>query len=168
MIFEAEEAEPNVMRRPPRDPNERLFGLHSVWMSLLQGFSVLLIVLGVFVIARQLGHGENNARGLTFASLVVANLGLILTNRSWSRTILSMMKVPNTALWWVVGGAGVFLGLVLSVPFLRGLFRFAPLHAVDLVICLAAGALSIGWVELLKVFRDAKTTGSQSGPAYGR
>ena len=168
MIFEAEEAEPNVMRRPPRDPNERLFGLHSVWMSLLQGFSVLLIVLGVFVTSRQLGHGENNARGLTFASLVVANLGLILTNRSWSRTILSMMKVPNTALWWVVGGAGVFLGLVLSVPFLRGLFRFAPLHAVDLVICLAAGALSIGWVELLKVFRDAKTTGSQSGPAHGR
>ncbi|MCY2952578.1 MAG: cation-translocating P-type ATPase [Planctomycetota bacterium] len=168
MIFEAEEAEPNVMRRPPRDPNERLFGLHSVWMSLLQGFSVLVIVLGVFVIARQLGHGENNARGLTFASLVVANLGLILTNRSWSRTILSMMKVPNTALWWVVGGAGVFLGLVLSVPFLHGLFRFAPLHAVDLVICLAAGALSIGWVEFLKVFRAAKTTGSQSEPAPGR
>ncbi len=70
-------------------------------ISLLQGVSVLAIVLAVFLIARCLGHSENNARGLTFAALVVANLGLILTNRSWSRTILAMMKEPNTRL--VVG-----------------------------------------------------------------
>ncbi|MEI8197385.1 MAG: cation-translocating P-type ATPase, partial [Phycisphaerae bacterium] len=153
LIFEGEAAESNVMTRPPRNSLERLFGFRSIWVSLLQGVSVLAIVLGVFLTARYLGHSEDNSRGLTFAALVVANLGLILTNRSWTRTILGMMRVPNAALWWVVGGATVFLTLALTVPFLRTLFRFAPLHTVDLVVCLCAGAISIMWFELLKVLR---------------
>ncbi|MBI3780631.1 MAG: cation transporting ATPase C-terminal domain-containing protein, partial [candidate division NC10 bacterium] len=56
------------------------------------------------------------------------------------------------ALWWVLGGALAFLALVLYVPFLRALFRFAPLGAADLALCLAAGAASIMWFEGFKVF----------------
>ena len=151
MIFEAETAEQNIMARPPRNSQERLFGLRSIWVSLLQGISVLAIALGVFLLARYLGHSEDNARGLTFTTLVVANLGLILTNRSWTRTIIGMMRVPNAALWGVVGGTTVFLTLIITVPFLRALFRFAPLHLSDVLVCLVAGVISIGWFELLKV-----------------
>jgi Ca2+-transporting ATPase len=50
-----------------------------------------------------------------------------------------------------VGGAVVFLGLVLYVPFLRGLFRFGPLHLNDLILCLGAGAVSVLWFELFKI-----------------
>jgi Ca2+-transporting ATPase len=157
LIFEAEGEEPGVMTRPPRSPRERLFGLKSLGVSLLQGMSVLAVVLGVFLVARYMGHPPDNARGLTFAALVVANVALILTNRSWSRTIPSMLREPNSALWWVVGGAVVFLALVLHVGFLRDLFHFAPLHTTDLVICLAAGAVSILWFEFLKVLRRRKT-----------
>jgi Ca2+-transporting ATPase len=156
LIFEAEGAEPHTMTRRPRDPRERLFGWKSVSLSLLQGASVLGIVLGVFLVTRYLGHSENNARGLTFAALVVANLALILTNRSWSRTILGTLREPNAALWWVVGGAAVFLGLVLWAPVLRTLFHFAPLHGLDLALCLLAGAASVLWFELLKLIRRRK------------
>ena len=158
LIFEAEGAEPNVMTRPPRGPGERLFGIRSLAVSLLQGASVLAIVLGVFLTARWLNHSENNSRGLTFAALVVANLGLILTNRSWSRTIPAMMKEPNRALWWVVGGAAVFLAMVIYTPFLRELFHFAPLHTIDVAICLLAGAVSVLWFEGLKMVRRAKAS----------
>ena len=151
MIFEAEHSEPDVMTRPPRNPKERLFSMKSLSISILQGISVLTIVLGVFLAARHLGHSENNARGLTFAALVVANVALILTNRSWSRTIISMVRVPNSALWWVVGGATGFLLLVLYVPVLRDMFHLAPLHLLDLFICLIAGAFSIVWFECLKI-----------------
>jgi Ca2+-transporting ATPase len=151
MIFEAEQAEANVMTRPPRNPAERLFSLKSLSVSILQGISVLVIVLGVFIAARYFGHSNDNARGLTFAALVVANIALILTNRSWSRTIWSMVRVPNNAVWWVVGGATIFLGLVLYVPTLRNLFHFGRLHFTDLIICLIAGALSVVWFECLKI-----------------
>jgi Ca2+-transporting ATPase len=133
-----------------------------VGLSLLQGASVLAIVLAVYVVGRYYlpGHAgdelevrENCARGLTFAALVAANLGLILTNRSWSRTIVSMFKEPNKALWWVVAGAAAFLALALYVPHLRDLFHFSTLHATDLVLCLIAGLASVLWFEAVKVLR---------------
>ena len=104
----------------------------------------LNIILGVCAVAGRLGHPEDDTRrALAFTTLVVANLCLILTNRSWSRLIGSTLKVRNTALWWVLGGAVTFLGLVLYVPFLRRLFGFGPLHLVDLAICIAAGLVSV-------------------------
>ena len=156
VVFEAESEEANVMNRPPRSPTEPLFSRRTLTISMLQGVSVLLIVLAVYGIALYRGQGESEARALTFTALIIANLGLILTNRSWSRTILSTMRSPNRALWWVLGGAAVFLSLVLYVPFLRSLFRFSPLHLLDLVICLAAGVVSIVWFEGLKIVKGGQ------------
>jgi P-type Ca2+ transporter type 2C len=153
LIFEAEEAEPNVMTRPPRNPKERLFNKRTIVLSLMQGFSVLAVLLLVFSVSKWFGRSDDSSRALTFTTLVVANLGLILTNRSWSFTIISMFKVPNSALWWVVSGAAVFLAMVLSIPFMRKLFHFAGLNFTDLVICLSAGVVGILWFELLKVFQ---------------
>jgi len=124
-----------------------------IGLSLLQGVGVLLVVLAVFSVALFRGQGELEARALSFSTLIIANLGLIFTNRSWSRTIPATLRSPNAALWWVIGGALAFLALVLYVPVLRHLFRFAPLNPRDLVICVAAGGASIIWFEGLKVFR---------------
>jgi Ca2+-transporting ATPase len=158
VVFEMEPEEADVMRRPPRDPREPLFSVPMLALSVLQGLSVLLIALTVFLVARSWGHDERDSRALTFTTLIVANLGLILANRSWSRTILATLRTPNPALWWVLGGAVAFLGLVLYVPFLTDLFRFDRLHPDDLALCLASGIVSVLWFEGLKL------TGFTRGP----
>lgn len=150
VVFEAEREEEDVMRRPPRSAREPLLGRRTIGLSIVQGIIVLGIVLAVFIMARHLGRSEREARALTFTTLVIANLGLIFTNRSWTRTIFGTLRSPNTALWWVLGGALVFLGCVLYIPVLRDLFQFATLHFNDIVICLGAGAVSIVWFEALK------------------
>jgi Ca2+-transporting ATPase len=151
LAFEAEPAERDVMARPPRDPAEPLFSRRTITLSLLQGAGVLLVVLAVFFVVLARGQGELEARAITFTTLIVANLALILTNRSWSQTIFGTLRVRNAVLWWVVGGALALLALVLYVPFLRDLFGFAVLHPDDLALCLAAGLASIGWFEGLKL-----------------
>ena len=108
IIFEAEEAEADVMQRPPRSPAERLFSRKTVSVALSQGLSVLTVYLGIVFLA-QPSHGADAARALSFATLVVAFLTIILVNRSWTRTILSTIRAPNAALWWVVTGAGLLL-----------------------------------------------------------
>jgi Ca2+-transporting ATPase len=152
IAFEAEPEEANVMNRPPRDPHEPLFDRRTLLLSLLQGASVLIIAGGVFVIAHLLGETETNTRALTFTTFVIANLALILANRSWTRPIVSTLRFPNPALWWVIGGALAVLALVLYVPFARDLFRFSRLHKIDLVICSVAGLFSVLWFEALKIF----------------
>jgi Ca2+-transporting ATPase len=114
---------------------------------------VLVVLVVVFGVAFYSGHGEFDARALAFTTLIVSNLSMILSNRSWSRTIPEMLRTPNAALWWVLGGGVVFMGLVLYVPVLRHLFRFSFLHFDDLLVSLTSGIFSILWFEGLKVWR---------------
>jgi Ca2+-transporting ATPase len=151
VVFEAEPEEADVMTRPPRRPDAPLFGARTVGISVLQGLSVLVILLGVYFFALKRGQSEEDARALTFTTLIVANLGLIFVNRSWSRTVLATLRSPNTALWWVTGGALLLLGLALYVPFLQQLFRFSMLHFSDVALSIAAGVGSIIWFEALKL-----------------
>ncbi len=155
LIFEAEEAEADVMKRPPRRPDERLFSMRTIGLALSQGFSVLAACLGVFLIARA-NHAPDAARALTFTTLVVAFVVIILVNRSWTRSALAMIRVPNAALRWVVLGACAVLAVILTVPFAQRLFHFAPLHPQDAVLSLGVGAVCVLWFELLKRARGLR------------
>ncbi len=151
IVFEAEPEEKDVMKRPPRSQKEALFSRSHLGYSLLQGVSVLAVVVVVFAIALHLGQDEAHARALTFTTLIIGNLGLILTNRSWSRSIVSLLRTPNAALWWVLGGTVVFLALVLYVPVLRDMFHLASLGAGDWIVSIGAGLVSVAWFEALKL-----------------
>jgi P-type Ca2+ transporter type 2C len=150
LIFEAEDAEANVMNRPPRNPRERLFSAATIGLAVLQGLSVLAVCLCVFLLSRP-SHVADASRALTFGTLVVSFLVIILANRSWTRTIVGMLRVPNRALRWVVSGTAVFLAVILTVPVAQQLFHFAPLHGSDLALSLAAGAVCVLWFEALKL-----------------
>jgi Ca2+-transporting ATPase len=152
LIFEAETAEANVMKRPPRKHDERLFSMQTVGFAVMQGLSVLAVCVGVFLFART-SHSADAARALMFATLVVAFIIIILVNRSWTRSVFAMLRVPNPALRWVVLGACAFLAVVLLVPVVQKLFHFAPLHARDLMISLGAGVACVLWFELVKLVK---------------
>jgi len=153
IVYEVEPAEADAMNRPPRDPKEPLFSKRVLLLSTLQGLGVLAMLLAVFGICLGRGQGELEARTMAFTTLIIANLGLMMTNRSWTSTVGKIIRAPNAALWWVTGGAVVFLGLVLNIPFLRGIFRFSVLHPVDMAICASAGLVSIVWFEFFKMHR---------------
>lgn len=156
IVFEAEAEEANVMRRPPRSLADPVFNRRTIGFSLLQGIGVLCVVLAVFLVAMHMGQGETEARALSFTTLIIANLGLIMTNRSWALSMIDSLRTPNRAFWAVISGALFFLVLVIYTPFLRGLFRLSTLHALDLLVCLAAGAVSILWFEGFKVINREK------------
>jgi Ca2+-transporting ATPase len=153
IVLEAEGEEPTVMQHPPRAAREPLLGGQTFAVSILQGLSVLAVVVGVFAAAHYSGRADGEARALTFATLVLSNLALIFTNRSWRRTIFGTLRCANPALWWVVGGTMAFLGLVIFVPYSRALFRFSALHSHDFAICLGAAILSIVWFEVFKLWK---------------
>jgi Ca2+-transporting ATPase len=163
-VFEAEAAEEGIMRRPPRSRAEALFNRRMVLLSVLQGTGVFLVVLAVFAVARYRGLTESEARALTFTTLIFSNLGLIYTNRSWTRTIPALLRTRNTALWTVTGATILALALVLYVPLLRNLFDFAPLGGWEVVLALVAGVLSILWFEVLKVMARAPIQATRERP----
>ncbi|HTY21230.1 MAG TPA: cation-translocating P-type ATPase, partial [Geobacteraceae bacterium] len=158
IVYEVEPAESGAMVRPPRDPLRPLFDRRVLLLSILQGLGVLVILLAVFGISLTRGQGEAESRALAFTTLIIANLGLMLTNRSWSDGMVGIIRTPNAVLWWVMGGAVAFLALVLNVPVLCSLFRFSLLHPQDILICFSLGIFSILWFELFKMFSRKRIT----------
>jgi Ca2+-transporting ATPase len=98
----------------------------------------------------RLGFIETDVRTLTFSTLIVANLALIFTSRSLTRSVLEQWRTPNVALWLLGGSALVVLAIVLFVPFFRDLFRLAMPHPDDVLVVIVAGVASLVWMELVK------------------
>jgi Ca2+-transporting ATPase len=151
IAFEAEAAERGIMQRPPRNPQEPLFGKRRLLLSLLQGVAVLVAALAVLAYAQGQGMAEGSARALTFSTLVIGNLGLILVNRSWQYSMLHMLRSRNPALWWITGGAFAFLLLALCLPVLREVFHFAPVTPAQFALSLIAGLAGALWFEIYKI-----------------
>ena len=157
IAFEAEPAEVNVMNRPPRNPDAPLFGMGQIAFSLFEGLVGLLAVLSVFAFSLHHGYGEAEVRTLTFATLVITMLGLILVNRSRSQNCWRLLRLPNRAFWWVICGALSFLAVVIYMPQARAIFRFAQLQWSALLIAIGAGGLVVLCLEIAKVLRPEST-----------
>ncbi|HTN65129.1 MAG TPA: cation-translocating P-type ATPase [Burkholderiaceae bacterium] len=154
IVFETEQAEGNVMRRPPRSIGERLFGWRNVLLAVLQGGGLLAAVAAVFYFGLHSGLSDAKARAMAFTCLVIGNLALIVANRSALHSVFALLRIPNRAQWWMLGGTGIALAAVLYTPGLQRAFHFSPLHANDLVSPILASLAAVAWFELMKfVFR---------------
>jgi Ca2+-transporting ATPase len=150
IAFEMEPEERDVMHRPPRDPRQRLFTPRLMTRSLLQGLGALAAALLVFVISVTMALSESDVRTLTFSTLIVTNLGLILANRSLTHSAWSGWRAPNPALRWIAAAALAVLAAILYVPVVRDLFRMSRPHADDTAVIAVAGIGALIWMEIVK------------------
>ncbi len=156
VVFEAEKEEADLLKRKPRNIKEPLFGRKNVLICLLQGLGILIACVIVYYIGIENDKDQSKARALAFTTLIVANICLILTNRSWSESLFTIFKEKNTAFYFVLTGAIIFLGVALYVTPVRELFKFSYLHVNDVLMCLVAGVLSIAWFELYKFIKGKR------------
>ena len=82
--------------RPPRPVDEPLFAGRVLAISLLQGAGGVGGVLRGLLLGVLCRDSEPDVRALTFATLVIGNLGLILVNRSWTQTVFAGLSRTAT------------------------------------------------------------------------
>jgi Ca2+-transporting ATPase len=160
LAFEAEPEESDTMRRPPRDPNASLYSGRAVRFGFLEGASVMGFVLAVYVFAYLQSYPEAEIRTVTFTTLVLGNLALILASRSHVRSPLASLTDRNPIVWWIVAGTLAALFAVLSVPWLRELFRLAQPNW-----SLSVGALAVGAAILATLMVMRYLVYGRSAPA---
>jgi Ca2+-transporting ATPase len=95
LVFEAETEEDDLMRRPPRSPDEPLLSRRLMGGGLLQGTLCLILVAAIFLIALQRGMPPQEARALAFFSLVLTIVSLIFVNRSIGASFLTALRRPK-------------------------------------------------------------------------
>ena len=156
VVFEAEPEERDLMQRPPRSPRSPLFSPTLIAWSLLQGGVALLLVGTVYLLGLQRDMPESEVRALTFATLIMTNVGLILVNRSFSSSLRRAVVSRNPTLWAVLCIVLPLLLVAVSWTPVEHLFRFGPLHLDDLAICIGAAAVLLGALEALKRLWQAR------------
>jgi Ca2+-transporting ATPase len=152
LIFEAERADRDDMRHPPRPVKERLFSRPTVIIGVLQGMALGCACAAIFAISWQV-VGAEQARTLGFIALVVGVLMLILINRSETQSAWSKLREKNLALLGVAVMSLAFLTLSVSVEPVRELFSFAPVSLVQVLIVTLASVCSLLWFECFKAWR---------------
>ena len=147
IVFEAEGDEPDLMRRPPRDPAAPLFSPALIAWSLLEGGLVLAAVAAFFVALQFAQVGDAAARAATFTALVACNVALIVANRSAGGSVRDAFARGNPALVRMLLATGALLAGALFVAPLRTLFAFDAVAPAWL-----GAALGLGVAVLAALF----------------
>src|SRR5512133_17432 len=151
VVFEAEQIDPKIMDQPPRGVGEPMFGRRILTIAALQGLFLLAAVLGVYLWSVWTDRPDEVVRSITFAALVIGNLALILVNRSWRLPIWRTFRERrDRTLKWLLGGAGMLLVAVLTVPGLRVAFNFGAITLTDWLVAAVAGFIGVAWFEIYK------------------
>lgn len=151
IIFEMEAPESDVMLRPPRGIHQKLFSLQNISMALLQGAGLTAIVVGLYFWLLNMGHSHEMATTLSFGSLVLGNISLIVVSRSKNDHLFTILQKSNPSQKWILGIGAISFGLLITIPFLRDRFQFTAPTPEGALVILASGLIGIMWYELVKL-----------------
>jgi Ca2+-transporting ATPase len=154
VVFEAEPLEPDAMNAPPRRQDQRLFDSAVMMRGICQGIGLLILLLatyaGIRFFAPVASDRDELARTLTFVVLALANLALIHTNKSWSRTRWMGHGAFGAQLSWIAFATLAMLALALFFPPVTQLFSFVTPAPVLILFAFGIVALSLMWFEVVK------------------
>ena len=143
IVFEAEDDEPDLMARSPREPSAPLFSVSMIAQSLLQGCVILLLVGGFYAWLLHAGRSEDVARASTFVALIASNIALILANRSLRGDFRAVLDGRNRALWSIIVSVLALLSVILAFQPVRSLFGFALPDPLLISASLGLGATAL-------------------------
>ena len=147
VVFEAEALEARAMSERARRQDARLFDMEVIGRGLWQGSGLLVLLLAVFAGVHSIAGSDDMARALTFTVLVLSNLGLIHTNRSWGLGSRRSSGESNRYFGWIAAATLALLGCVLGIPAVSGLFAFARPSAPMLLAGVGVALLCLLWFE---------------------
>jgi Ca2+-transporting ATPase len=156
IAFESEKEEKGIMERPPRNSNEAFFGKKRIWLSVLEGTILLASVIIIYFISANMGHSENETRAITFSTLILGNIFLILTSLSKTRSLVAVLREGNKSLLIILSVAMVLLIAVNSIPALRIIFNFDYPGIQHFAPPIIASGFVLITLELLKYYNLKK------------
>ncbi len=152
IFFEREPVEKDSMSVGPRDRNQGLFTWSEIMISIVQGVVLSAGVLALYYFSMRNGQTLEVTRAIVFTTLILGNIFLTFVNRSFTETIVQTIRYKNNLAPWVMGFSGLLLLLVHKVGFVRELFGFMPISAMQFGLATAVAFISVMWFELYKAF----------------
>lgn len=161
-----EPAEPDVMRRPPRDPRESVFARGLSQNIVAMGLYMALVTLAMMVWGLNNGLSLETSRTMVFFTLAALQVSFVLAIRSERESFFALGLRSNPYLAGAVALAFLLQLGVTYVPFLQPVFHTVPLGRGELAVCLGVAASAFVLAEAQKAvvrWREARVGGVVTG-----
>lgn len=154
IVFEGEPAEANIMENPPRPPQEPLLTRNLTIKVVLQGVVMFLAAFMPFHYMIDLGISSEYARSFSLITFIVANVTLVLVNRSNTELLYHLIKEKGSKVRLIVNSmALIMVFAIVYIPILNGFFRTEKIGIYPLIFAIVLGFISTGWWEIVKIIR---------------
>ena len=153
-----EKAEPDAMRRPPRNSKEGIFAGGLAVDIAYQGILITVITIASYILGHcfEIGYFEMpkgvSEHGMTMAFLTMSMCEIFhsFNLRSQRKSVFSLHS-SNKILWAAMLGSLLLTTLVLEIPAIAAAFGFTPVGIVEYVLAIVLAAVVIPVVELVKL-----------------
>lgn len=155
-----EKAEPHIMERKPRNPNEGVFAGGVGVDIAYQGAIVTALTLGAYFIGHYIEHGvwtiANSADGMTMAFLTMSMAEIFHSfNMRSQRQSIFRLGSQNMFLWGAAALSLILTTGVIYVPFLADAFNFTHISLVEYAVAMGLAISIIPIVEVVKACQRA-------------
>ncbi len=127
LMLAFEPMEPDVMKRPPRDPKASILSGQLLWRVVLVSAILLTGAFGLFVIEKKLGADTAQARTVPVNVFFLVELFYLFNCRSLTRSMWSIGLFSNP--WVILGSVSMILAQLFFTyaPFMNTVFHSAPI-----------------------------------------
>lgn len=150
IVYENEPMEKNAMLQKPRRMADTFLNRKELSISIVQGLLITAGVLFAYQWVVQNDGSEEKTRAMVFTTLILANILLSLTNRSFYYSLFESFKNRNILFAAVSGLALVLLFAILYVEPLANFFNLTGLNAGEFGVAVSIASVSVLWFEVYK------------------
>jgi Ca2+-transporting ATPase len=148
LALTTEPAEKNIMKRPPRPPNESLFS-HGMWQHMIW-VGLLMAAITLFCQAWAYHSGTSHWQTMAFTVLTMSQLAHVMAIRSDKVSTFSLGLFSNRYLAMAVCASVILQMAIIYLPALNAIFKTKPLTLTELIICFALSSVIFIAVEIEK------------------
>lgn len=147
VFFEREPLEERAMNERPRGRHMILFEKNEMFISVLQGLIIAAGVLSVYYFSGLNGRGAGETRAMVFTTLLISNLFLTFTNRSFTENITRTIRYKNNLAVWIWLLSLTLIASIHLVGAVRNVFGFSTISMGKLLVCAGVAFVSVFWFE---------------------
>jgi Ca2+-transporting ATPase len=151
--FVAEGLEPDIMKRPPRDPKERMLNRKTLTRIFIGAGCLFVAVSLCYFLTYYRTHDLIYAQTTAFSAWILCHIFLAFNTRSETEPLIKRGLFSNKVMIiWAVTAIAMLVAVTV-VPILQTLVRTTSLAWQDWLLVIVASFVATFWIEATKLIR---------------